>query len=64
LKYSWIEGNRSFYLWDAGLWAACKESRHVIMEHFGVPRCEARRRKLVRGTEGSGHPIPPVCPME
>ncbi|KAF4341246.1 tetracycline resistance [Fusarium beomiforme] len=28
--------NTSAYLWDAGLWSACKESRHVITEHFDI----------------------------
>ncbi|KAG5782449.1 hypothetical protein H9Q73_003883 [Fusarium xylarioides] len=26
--------NRSAYMWDAGLWRACKESREVISMHF------------------------------
>ncbi|RSL48357.1 hypothetical protein CEP54_012959 [Fusarium duplospermum] len=28
------QGNRSAYLWHAGLWAACRESRAVIIEHY------------------------------
>ncbi|KAM0541893.1 hypothetical protein ACHAPJ_013039 [Fusarium lateritium] len=28
--------NRSAYLWDAGLWRACKESREVILRHSHI----------------------------
>jgi len=29
-QYSWFEGNQSLYLWDAGLFTACQESRQII----------------------------------
>ncbi|KAF3074518.1 hypothetical protein CFAM422_003574 [Trichoderma lentiforme] len=32
--YSWTKNNSSAYLWDFGLWGACKESRHVIKAHY------------------------------
>ncbi|KAF9766715.1 hypothetical protein IL306_000839 [Fusarium sp. DS 682] len=28
--------NKSAYLWDSGLWLACKESRHVITNHLDL----------------------------
>ncbi|KAF5626894.1 uncharacterized protein FTJAE_9400 [Fusarium tjaetaba] len=36
--------NRSTYMWDAGLWKACKESREVISTHFQM--------NIWRGTQG------------
>ena len=38
LDYNWDESkpkNRSMYLWDAGLWTACRESREVVFRHWG-----------------------------
>ncbi|KAL7793956.1 hypothetical protein V8C43DRAFT_37551 [Trichoderma afarasin] len=32
--YSWTKNNSSAYLWDFGLWSACKESRQVIETHY------------------------------
>lgn len=31
---SWIEGNKSSYLIDAGMWTACKESRAVMKRRY------------------------------
>ncbi|KAK4222487.1 hypothetical protein QBC38DRAFT_81286 [Podospora fimiseda] len=38
--YSWTKNNSSAYLWGAGLWTACKESRMVFLEklHQELPR--------------------------
>lgn len=47
--HSWTEGNGSAYLWDAGLWTACREAREVMMWHFGVRRWDQARRRLLRG---------------
>lgn len=33
LSGAYDNGNRSAYLWDAGLWTACKESREVITKY-------------------------------
>ncbi|CVL07729.1 related to tetracycline resistance proteins [Fusarium mangiferae] len=35
--------NKSAYLWDAGLWSACKESREVIEKHLNVKEWLAHR---------------------
>ncbi|KAL5085195.1 hypothetical protein Trisim1_010759 [Trichoderma cf. simile WF8] len=31
---SWTNNNPSAYLWDFGMWSACKESRRVIKAHY------------------------------
>jgi hypothetical protein len=31
---SWVKGNRSVYLWDAGMFKACKESRDVLLKYY------------------------------
>ncbi|KAK4077856.1 uncharacterized protein Triagg1_3550 [Trichoderma aggressivum f. europaeum] len=33
-SHSWTKNNPSAYLWDFGLWGACKESRQVIEAHY------------------------------
>ncbi|KAK3985791.1 hypothetical protein QBC44DRAFT_311923 [Cladorrhinum sp. PSN332] len=39
-EFSWIRNNSSAYLWDPGLWIACKESRMVFMEQTNkLPPC-------------------------
>ncbi|KAM5366437.1 hypothetical protein ACJZ2D_010547 [Fusarium nematophilum] len=40
--------NASVYLWDAGLWTTCKESRDVIMCHFQVQKWSEKRQDLKR----------------
>ncbi|CEF88227.1 unnamed protein product [Fusarium graminearum] len=38
LKHNWDDSkprNKSIYLWDAGLWTACQESRDVVAKHWG-----------------------------
>lgn len=50
------ENNKSVYLWDAGLWTACVESRDVIMKHFKVHQWDARRYH-----GGTGSDIAPFC---
>lgn len=47
-RYSWTEGNDSAYLWDAGLWTACRESRDVMTWHFRVAHWHGVRRRLLR----------------
>ncbi|KAK3293719.1 uncharacterized protein B0H64DRAFT_466363 [Chaetomium fimeti] len=37
---SWVQGNRSTYLMDAGLWAACRESRATIARRFKLAEWE------------------------
>ncbi|KAF7560125.1 hypothetical protein G7046_g4034 [Stylonectria norvegica] len=39
--------DRSAYLWDAGLWTACKESREVIVRHLQVSN-SLEKGKLMR----------------
>ncbi|KAF5630295.1 tetracycline resistance [Fusarium sp. NRRL 52700] len=42
--------NKSVYLWDAGLWLACKESRQVVLEHLRFKEWLAcRQQPLPRG---------------
>ncbi|CAI6070766.1 unnamed protein product [Clonostachys chloroleuca] len=38
--------NRSAYMWDAGLWATCRESRKVAMKAFKMGFWEARIRQI------------------
>ncbi|KJZ69037.1 hypothetical protein HIM_11580 [Hirsutella minnesotensis 3608] len=47
--HSWTRGNSSAYLWDAGLWTACRESREIMMWHFRVRDCNQARHKALRG---------------
>ncbi|KJZ69724.1 hypothetical protein HIM_10893 [Hirsutella minnesotensis 3608] len=44
--FSWTEGSDSIYLWDAGLWTACKESRQIVMSYFRVEHWNNTRRSL------------------
>ncbi|KJZ77797.1 hypothetical protein HIM_02974 [Hirsutella minnesotensis 3608] len=44
---SWTTGNSSAYLWDAGLWTACRESREVMMWHFRVREWNEARQKIL-----------------
>ncbi|KAF5027151.1 hypothetical protein F66182_724 [Fusarium sp. NRRL 66182] len=39
---------RSAFLWDAGLWTACKESRQVIMKHFEMDYWIPERKEISR----------------
>ncbi|KAF5989760.1 tetracycline resistance protein [Fusarium bulbicola] len=42
--------NKSAYLWDAGLWLACKESREVVSKHLNLKEWLAcRQQPLPRG---------------
>lgn len=34
--HSWMQGNPSSYLWDAGLWTACTESREIMLANFDI----------------------------
>ncbi|GKU04139.1 hypothetical protein FLAG1_04253 [Fusarium langsethiae] len=37
LSHNWDDSkpsNKSIYLWDAGLWTACQESRNVVAKHW------------------------------
>ncbi|KAF5529390.1 tetracycline resistance [Fusarium napiforme] len=40
--------NKSAYLWDAGLWLACKESREVVLEHLNFKEWLACRQQPLR----------------
>lgn len=33
-SHSWTSNNPSSYLWDFGMWTACRESRVVIEDHY------------------------------
>ncbi|KAH6887499.1 hypothetical protein B0T10DRAFT_574542 [Thelonectria olida] len=44
--------NRSAYLWDAGLWTACWESRMVMMDSFEMSHWNETRRHLDEYWEG------------
>ncbi|KAG5779256.1 hypothetical protein H9Q73_007089 [Fusarium xylarioides] len=43
--------NKSAYLWDAGLWLACKESREVVSEHSHSKEWLACREEPLRRGE-------------
>ncbi|KAF5718256.1 tetracycline resistance [Fusarium mundagurra] len=43
--------NKSAYLWDAGLWLACKESREVVSEHSHSKEWLACREEPLRRDE-------------
>ncbi len=34
--HSRMQGNPSYYLWDAGLWTTCTESREIMLAHFRI----------------------------
>ncbi|KAF4958510.1 hypothetical protein FSARC_11011 [Fusarium sarcochroum] len=46
---------RSAYLWDAGVWTACKESRAVIMKHFQIDHWTSQRGDI-EPCDPHGHP--------
>lgn len=39
--------HRSAYLWDAGLWTACYESREAMMDHFKLRQWRQGREELI-----------------
>ncbi|EHK18310.1 uncharacterized protein TRIVIDRAFT_47246 [Trichoderma virens Gv29-8] len=41
---SWTRKNPSAYIWDFGLWSACRESRHVIKAHYEKIICTKKFR--------------------
>ncbi|PNP58420.1 hypothetical protein FNYG_15083 [Fusarium nygamai] len=43
--------NKSAYLWDAGLWLACKESREAVLENFHFKEWLACRQQPLRRDE-------------
>ncbi|KAH7017180.1 hypothetical protein EDB80DRAFT_772641 [Ilyonectria destructans] len=51
--------NQSAYLWDAGLWTACTESRQVITKHFNCQQWHAAKKPFPRrfGNESSSAPM-------
>ncbi|CAH0005032.1 unnamed protein product [Clonostachys byssicola] len=40
------EANRSAYMWDAGLWTACWESRQIILRHWEIKKWSEKRRNF------------------
>ena len=42
-QFSWVQGNRSAYMIDRGLWTACRESREVIERRFRVAEWDIKR---------------------
>ncbi|KAF5581157.1 tetracycline resistance [Fusarium pseudocircinatum] len=43
--------NKSAYLWDAGLWLACKESREVVLKHLQFKELLACRQQPLQKDE-------------
>ena len=54
--YSWGLGNHSTYLWDAGLWTACAESRRLMMKRREavLKRAEAEELQQITDSGWSG----------
>ncbi|KAF7545174.1 hypothetical protein G7Z17_g9394 [Cylindrodendrum hubeiense] len=48
-QYSWSKANSFLYLWDAGLYTACQESRAVLLQHLDkvTKRPPTKRCKMV-----------------
>jgi hypothetical protein len=44
--YSWTRENPSTYLFDMGLWTACKESREIILTHFNMRYWNEKKREF------------------
>ncbi|KAK5989477.1 hypothetical protein PT974_10999 [Cladobotryum mycophilum] len=44
--YSWVGDNHSAYLWDSGLWTACRESRATIDDHYKFSNTAAKRKAV------------------
>ncbi|KAK7215378.1 hypothetical protein V2G26_003381 [Clonostachys chloroleuca] len=41
------QANRSAYMWDAGLWTACWESRQIILRHWEMKKWWEKRRNIL-----------------
>ncbi len=46
-QFSWVQGNRSGYLIDSGLWTACRESRAAVERRFKVADWDIKREELL-----------------
>ncbi|KAL7942094.1 hypothetical protein V8C42DRAFT_167084 [Trichoderma barbatum] len=44
-SHSWTVKNPSAYVWDFGMWSACRESRHVIEAHYKTVCWSVRTRR-------------------
>lgn len=47
-SHSWTNNNPSSYLWDFGMWGACRESREIIEDHY---KMEYWAAKLVKDSK-------------
>ncbi|VUC24644.1 unnamed protein product [Clonostachys rosea] len=41
------QANRSAYMWDAGLWTACWESRQIILRHWEMKKWSEKRQSFL-----------------
>ncbi|CAH0029091.1 unnamed protein product [Clonostachys rhizophaga] len=46
------QANRSAYMWDAGLWTACWESRQIILRHWEMKKWQEKRRCFLSEKRG------------
>ncbi|KAL6790428.1 hypothetical protein GGI42DRAFT_189794 [Trichoderma sp. SZMC 28013] len=62
--YSWTKNNPSAYLWDFGLWGACKESRQVIEAHYKqLDRTDWWRRRYSTAPSYSQTSVSLIAPI-
>ncbi|KPM36404.1 hypothetical protein AK830_g10172 [Neonectria ditissima] len=57
------KANRSAYLWDAGLWTACWESRNAIMSYLDMFRWDEKRRIIADKDWGRDTPSTRELPV-
>lgn len=44
-SHSWTSNNSSAYLWDFGMWSACRESREITEKHYKIEYWTAKLRQ-------------------
>ena len=59
-QFSWVQGSRSGYLIDSGLWTACTESRAVMERRFKVAEWDIKREALRYPRNGETCPDAPA----
>ncbi|RFU72388.1 hypothetical protein TARUN_9870 [Trichoderma arundinaceum] len=61
--YSWTSNNPSAYLWDFGMWGACRESREVIEEHYKMEHWKEKLRQYCLSNRRTGPPVDTCVPF-
>ncbi|KAL7908072.1 hypothetical protein GGI35DRAFT_53283 [Trichoderma velutinum] len=63
-SHSWTNNNPSAYLWDFGMWSACRESRGVIKAHYKTQGWTIKKPESDRANTETSVPISLQCDGE